>query len=160
MQEVRFFYGNVRYIDCAFATSLPQQAGQSTTDKGSNVGPVRLGVDLFVIIFESLLVAASSFYISRPLDYLILLFALLVLELIWFLFTRIVTVDETANPDPARQRRQYESEAAIILSAAAVGGTIFALQDAQTNVVAGVGTAVLAASFVIDLMINGKFYFE
>src|SRR5207302_735466 len=73
---VRFYHGNIRLLDDNY--------GSTASDNGRRRS---LGIDFFVIFFQSIMFSMMSFYIGKDFEFFALFTALLLLDVVWYLLT-------------------------------------------------------------------------
>lgn len=80
---IRFYHGNIRHLDTAYFTEL----GNNSFGDIKQAGSRKTAVDFFVVFTESLVFAALSFYLVRPIGFFVIYYSLLAVDIIWFLST-------------------------------------------------------------------------
>lgn len=78
----RFYHGNYRHLDEEYSG----REGKGYTQPTLLSGSARVASDFVVVLIQALLLTFSSFLFSRPLQYIILIAGLLILDAIWFFF--------------------------------------------------------------------------
>lgn len=80
----RFYLGNVRHIDDFYVAAM---VDGKPLDPRMNAAP-RFVVDFAVLLVEALMFSLASFYITREVNFIELLMALLAIDILWTVATR------------------------------------------------------------------------
>lgn len=144
----RFFYGNMRYLDCNLDVSPTNVAERFIT-----------AVTVINIIVDSLILSFASFFVERPKDFALLIAVLLGFEVVWFTVTTFVAA--TTGNEPLRQSdfRRILSWQINNFSALIVLIIIVISTDATSTVVAAL-TGALALNTAVDAYIGRETYFK
>jgi hypothetical protein len=153
---VRFYLGNVRHLDTTYRAQ-----GVARPTSGRYPEPrLGLGVDFCVIFIQSSLFALMSFYVGSHSEYLSLILVLLVLDILWTVYSqKTMDRDEGAvgTRDMGPQRLW------LLNNLMACVGLVAFFQFHRSHPTQAwplsAALAALAASTVTDFAVSWKFYF-
>jgi hypothetical protein len=146
---IRFYHGNVRHLDAAYGSESVVRAasGRHVEPRGG------FGLDFTIIFIQSLLFSVTSFYILSHSSYLSLFIVLLGFDIIWAVYSEPAQGDQAASP-----QRMW-----LLNNMGAITGLVvfFIIYKSHPgrNWAINAAVGVLAATTIIDFVLNWGFYF-
>lgn len=149
INNIRFFHGNFRHLDLTYSSSEKTTIGDSKLHaKGEKVS-----LDFFIIIGESLILSAISFYQIRPLYFFYLMTLLLIVDVIWFLGTYQYTLDKKIFN---HQRIWAMNNVIVIFLMLAIYSFSTSIDQ---EILPYIFSIILAINTIVDYRVNWNFYF-
>jgi hypothetical protein len=143
----RFYHGNVRHLDSVYSGEEKPGYVIQPAPRGG------LGVDFFVILAQSILFAAMSFYASRPEQLMALFAILLASDVIWTLVVQEPSEDHRGF---SHQRRWMLNNVSALLALLAVYAIV---GGDRTDFLVYAGAAIMLINAMLDFTISWRFYF-